>query len=53
MTVSQRVDGNPRQGIKVDLALGIGQPAAFAVTEGDRQAGVGIHQMGHRALPIA
>jgi hypothetical protein len=52
VVVPERGDGNPRQGVEIDLAVGIGHPAAIAMAEGDRQAGIGIHQVRH-GPPIA
>jgi hypothetical protein len=52
MVVPQGVYGNPRQAIEIDLAVGVGQPTASAMAEGNRQAGIGIHQMRHGS-PIA
>jgi hypothetical protein len=52
VVVPQRRHGNSRQGVEIALAVGIGQPTAIAMAEGDRQASVGIHQVRH-GPPIA
>ena len=47
--VTERGDGDSRQGVEVDLALGVGHPAPVAVTEGHRQPGISIHYVRHIA----
>jgi hypothetical protein len=47
MIVTQGIHGDAGQGIEVRLALLIENTTAFAVSEGDRQPPVSVHQMRH------
>ena len=43
--MSQSVDSDAGQRVKVAFAITVPQPNAFSVREGDWQASIGVHQM--------
>ena len=50
VVVAQRVDGDAAQAVEVDLARGVPDSAALAVRQRDRQATVGVHDVGRGGL---
>ena len=51
MRIAESVYRDAGERVEVLLALLVPEPDAFAAHEGDRLAGVGVHDVGHAALP--
>ena len=48
MVVPQRVDGNPAQCVQIFTPIHVPDAAALTMRQGNRQATIGVHNVGRR-----